>query len=759
MAQIPKIVIGSISGVPVLGTKDQSWSLVAGTRPFIGTFDVPRESIGILFSKGGVSQPHTLTIGKNEYKFVYIVNQRPADNPHMGVIVVADRRIWWSYTHVTKRYNMRRRVGSKRRGLWQDELQQDVVPEIQYASYSIDPSTNKPWVVSGMLLDFFTGEDGLAIPKGQFKIDAGVKALQSMPVDNIQLEDPGDRATARILAAIPGAEVAVDPDGSVRILNTMTGGERAITGEGSLTDHGVMGPEIVGGGHVEVITNELVSPSAIDVYFVIEQEVRMDFKSGGKIVAQTVAEQDIDFILENVAPIPDFDLEIDGETFFFGTFAVIEKLLEFWTDNLPDKRLITEISASTLDKAIIPGVDFWGALDLLGQLDADANRANWSARIAALKEHYLTTFRIHSEWVDRFARIKAELVATIDNISGQRAPARAFSDHAYIPSRKGQILASRETSDSFFAVNVDGYPGDDVELTDLVRPSPAEVTVLDEDQGIIKVNYKSDPFGFQTMILPAKIFSDEKAGARPAKLTGRKSQSIFPVATNALSTTGFNVVQLDPVKRTAVLLSAIPAAPNSKQQHYRIRVNPGDVASLLPGAAAKGLLKARGPVQQTFIGAGLETARSRWKQTEKETIKRVFGMGGTLDDVPASSKNLDGSIKPGAPSTSRERLRPLVVNDDDQQNISAGLGAASLPAIARAAAASIWARHAERVQGSITGPMQDIRIEGSIREIRAFVDGAGAELIQANLPAEIPALSFFSFMDASTRNIMMKVPK
>jgi hypothetical protein len=609
-----------------------------------------------------------------------------------------------------------------------------------------------------MLFDFFTGVDGLNVPSGSFVADPTLAQLADMPVDNIFLSDQGDRAAARILAAIPGSDVTVDADGRVRVYSPFSGAEQAVVGTGKIGAHGRMGPEIKGGGHIEIITNEFVAPEAVDCYFVIEQEVRFNFKSGGASQGATVAEEDVDFILENVAPIPDFDLTVQGQRQFFGTFLPIERLLEAWLGGLPPDALITNITAATLDKAMVPGVDLWGALDLLGSLDATPERTNWSARFAALRQHYLRTFRIHSEWMDRFLQIHAYLVGTIDVVSGQRAPAKAFSNHAVLPSRKALILASRETEDRVFASNVDGYPGDEAELTDSIRPAPAEVSILDDDQGILKIDYQIDPWGFGDVVLPAKILDDPAGGTRPVKFSMRKSDSHYPPASNAIAFTGGAIAKLDPVKRTAVIFTAVPAAPNSKRQYYRIRISPKDVAGILPAAALASAKKAKGPVKQVFIGPGIETARSRWKQSEKETIKRVFGMGGSLDDVPASSQNPDGSIKAGAPTSYRDLLKSLVVNDDDQSNIPAGLNAASLPAIARAAASSIWTQHAERAQGSITGAMQNLRIDGQIREIRAYIDGAGASLIQANLPEEIEPLPFFSFMDASTRRLVMKVP-
>lgn len=752
---MPKITLmGPAAGASiVLGGTEEAWELTTGVSPVRRAFDVPREALPLLIATGGVKVPMTLRIegdyGTQDFKFIYIVNQIPGPNPNVARIVLADRRVWWSYLLVAKRYNMRRRVGTKRRGEFAEILQQDVVPEIQYANYSLNNGAR--WTGRELIKDIITSPDGLNVPEKQFKVDADIKDLNEISIDKLELVDSGDRALARALASVPGAQITVDPDGTVRLFSRVSGKETSVTGTGD--GKGTMGPEIVGGGHVEFVSNELEMPSEVEVYYQIESELRFDFvKDGG--VGVTVTEGDVPLHMDNVAPIPDFQLEVAGRIEYFGTYVSIASLLTAWTDRLPPDALITQITPDLLNKAMIPGTGLWTALDLLGQLDASADTALWSARFAALQQHYRQTFRLSKEWRDRILYLRDYLVATIDLVSGQRAPARAFADHAYLPSRKALIRSSRGRQDLYHFVNVDGYPGDKVELGD-TQPSPARVQILDPEQGIVRLDYLTDVYGFESSVLPSKV----KGGNAASVADLRRSRAANPPAINAVSWNGQTVPQLDVDQKVAVLLTASPASPNSKGQFYKITVTAKQVAEMdgIPAAMKAGLAKANGPVKQVFVGPGIETARIRWQEAARQIISRIFGVGGTLDDAIVQQAS-DGSIEQTSKSA-RELLKPHCINDDDQENISADLNAASLPAIARAVAASIYSGYHARVKGNITGAMRgEQKISGAIQSIRYYIDGSGATLIQASLPDDVQALDFLSLLPTSTRNIVMKLP-
>jgi len=752
MARSPTFVLlGSGSSAPILSTGEQGWQLTRGVKPFMAAFDIPRFALAGFLSKSGPANPLTLRmVGSDakpkDFSLVYLVKNEAAQNPHMARIVLADRRFWWPYILVTKRYNMRRRVGSKRRGEFQDELQQDVVPEIQYAAYSLDGG--KRWTARRIIEDVFTGSDGLMIPKAQFSIDASVTTLDGLPIDTLPLNDEGHMAAARALAAIPGTDVTVDENGAVRIYSVLTTSEAQTTGTGSMSEHGSLGPEIIGGGHVEFVSNDGARPKFVEVFFGMEVELRCDFlltvAAGATVVAG-----DTPLLMDNVAPMPDFDLMVAGKRQYFGTYLPISQLLTAWTTQLPAGALITNLTTDIVNKAMVPGVNFFAALDLMGQLDADNARALWSARIAALRQHFRQTFRLSEIWRDNILTLKDYLVATIDIASGQRAPARAFADHSYIPSRKALIKKGRRNEDLHFAVNVSGYPGDKVEFGN-TQPSPAHVKILDSDQGIVRIEYLVDPFGYKEMVLPAKILGDMSVPIH----SFRKSDADHPIAMNAVSVKGHRVPRLDPNQRSAVLLTAVPASPNSKAQYYRIVVTPEDMQGILPDGLVRQLANAKGPTRQVFVGPGIETARIRWQEKARSLLSSIFGVGGRLED----KLNVDANGLPtDKPQTPRDLLKPHCVNDSDQDDIG-DLNAASLPAIAKAVAASIWAQTHGRVQGSMTGSMRDARLHGSIESLRYYVDPTGATLVQANLPADISALDFNAFLPASTRNVIFKIP-
>jgi len=79
--------------------------------------------------------------------------------------------------------------------------------------------------------------------------------------------------------------------------------------------------------------------------------------------------------------------------------------------------------------------------------------------------------------------------------------------------------------------------------------------------------------------------------------------------------------------KLAVVLSAVPAAPNSNAQLHRIRVYPKDVKGMVPTGAHAGLDDADGPPMEIRVGANVEVARVQWLDSRSSDIEQCFGIG------------------------------------------------------------------------------------------------------------------------------------
>jgi len=727
----------------LLSLSPVKWSTRIGVSAVVEGFDVSPGSAGHLRAGSSASLRIIDNGNENIFDDLTILRNAPGAQPPIKRVLVADLRWTWPYKHILRRYNMRRRTGIGKRVSWkQGKLSEParlVRPMFAFAPYSLNPPNvagARMWTAIEILEDILS-----ALDVRKFRIEKDVRRLKSLPVENLVLDDSGDQALSRVLSFLPGADVVVDPDGTVRVFSVASGAEIGIVGTGDIGSNGSAGPEIVNGGGIEYIGLLAERPSAVDVLFTIESELRFDFlgdDEAGNTVVQGPRRE-----VENVIQIPDYTLTLHEsdqaalgtETVAQGTWLTVGQALRAWGTGTGLLASIMSHQARAYEvirRAFIPRMGLWAALGIAGEIAPDAEKINWAARLSALQAHFRQSFRIQREYRDSILSLAPYLVATIDPTSGQRAPALVFADHAIRNSQKAIFLTSKGRTSPVYATNVDGYPGDANGIPRVIsetdKPAPAVVQIVDQDQGIIRVDYQPDPFGMGDIVFPSKLENVPSENRR-------KSNKSAPIAFNAVSQRG-NIPQLSKEQRAAIVLTAVPAAPNRTEQLYRIRVRPSDVSDILPsnfGHSVEGL----GPVQEVRVGAGVETARIMWEESSADKINKIFGVGGYLRDA-------------------RRELSGLCINDAPQQSI--GNTAASLTAIAKAVAASIYTTHFARVHGSMSTRMNaDLTLCGSIQEIAHTLKSDGAATSMIGLPSSVKPLDLFSFMPSSTRQVLMKL--
>lgn len=720
----------TLGGVPVLASSVELWPIRAGVAPVVEEFDVAPQYLEGLLKTIKEDRPVEYVVNDggrvHTFRDLYVIREDPSARPQIKRVLVADRRWKWPFQHILRRYNIRRRTGTVRRGEWNRRLQPGPVFTFQFAQFSLQ-AFNRPWTATAVLKDILEtlGERG-------FQIDKDIDALDKLPIEDEELDDTGDQALARALKFIPGTQVVIEPDGKLRVFSALSGKEVGVVGDGEIGTKSLAGPEIVDGGHIEMVTENRMRPRAVEVLFSYEVEFRADFIEGQP--AQEGDPLNPPRRLDNVLDIPDFSLKLrDGRTAATGTWIEIGEVLQAWR-GVPGRGSIVRITDEIIRVAFMPHLGhIWQQLELLGQFDVIGPDAEWSGRVASLRRNYRQTFRLSSFWMDRFLGIKDYLVATIDVTSGQRAPAMAYSDHALKPSAKallrslvgGALQAGRAVP---YAWNVNGYPSRNGKIAFGDIPAPARVQILDSDQGIIRLNYLVDPFGLEDMVFPSRI-------ENPGQRNWRRNQRTQPFSFNALSANG-KVAQLAPDHRVAILFTVVPSSPNSIKQLYPIRVEAKEVAGLLPDGARRGLNQAFGPVKQVRVGASIETARVAWNDNATGVIQKIFGVGGEL-------------------ANPRDELGDLVVNDVPQGFI--GDRAASLPAIAKAVAASVYAEEHARVYGSRSTRMTSgLRLEGSMTEVNHQVRPDGSAVSVISMAPDVPNLDFFAFLDPTTRQVILR---
>jgi hypothetical protein len=389
-----------------------------------------------------------------------------------------------------------------------------------------------------------------------------------------------------------------------------------------------------------------------------------------------------------------------------------------------------QLNYDILCKAFVPFMDLWSALQVLGSQN---DVADWGPRIAAVQKHWRQTFRINQRWNDRILSLRPYRVGTIDTTTGSRSPAVAYCNYASLGTQRLWLNNIRNGTDAQYARNYVCYADGDT-LGSSNTPSPAVVSVVDEDQGIIRADFQVDVIRLTDMVLPGNI----EDATIPTAQIDRAGRDFRPLTFDSVirGTQADNIPRLKREHAIAFILTAVPGAPNNNTQLHRVPVTPGDVADIVGTVGP-----CNGPEWNIRIGANIETARIKWQDSQSTVIERAFGIG---TDVPAAQAADDSAI-----------LDTLCVNLTES-----GDNGASLKAIAKAAAARIYSRLADHYVGHASGIINGLlKPAGWIAEIVHEIATTGEPTTRLSLPEALPQLSLFGYMDANTRAIVNREVK
>ena len=749
----------TIGGVPLLADIPVRWSVQTGVRPVIETLHImPKDADRMekIAKRGPVTLRMKVNGSTVEAKNLWIIDIPPTSNPHIQGVTVADRRWLWSFSHVRRLYNIRRQIGNKR--IKTDTLPQldPVAENLWYLPSSLNPpkADGKRWKAHEIIKDIMNGKRGKGGQerkgildketekgggqKARLVIDADIK--DALPVDDLILDDSGEAALFRVLQYLPQADVTVDLDGTVRIFSKVGGGENAQLAKA--------GPEIVGDGHVDYITNNLTRPKEIHVLFTREVEVRFDYEEKESAVHDGAADElKNKRLLDNVLPVPDWqmydvtDRGVGPFTAGTGTWVNIDAALRAWDNTaappagnggIPNNAGVNGNAQISLDhnfiqRAMVPFMDLWTGIGLAGMAAPDAD---WMARIAAIQAHYRRTFRINRKWMDRIESIRAYRAGTVDVATGTRAPALVWSDYSVLPSLRGFL---KRRADMMFVMNRPGGIAPDAPIEAAKTPASADVVVVDSSQGIIRAEYKIDVMKNFDSVIPG-IIADANDNPPNGNINkqGLKERCVMFNGNGQVQ--GKDAApRLSGNHRVSFIVSCVPATPNSNRQLHRVVVKPQDVRDLLPGRMAEGLNDADAPAMEVRVQPGVEVARIRWLDDKRQEIEKIFGQ------------------REGEPN-----LAGLVLNHDPKKPRDDG---ASLTAISRAVAARVYGSMADRMTGTSGGFMTSaIKCDGWLKQAAFTIDPSGKATTDIQLEPQIPQMSMHTFLDESTRHILMRMP-
>ncbi len=723
---------GTLGGYALNGVSGNGWVLKDSTRPHAWTFVLEPAQVDKLVGNG--LAPITLVQGDETYRNLFAIQRVAAPLPQFAGVKVVDWRWFWTTRIYLGTFNQRRKTGVKRltdpTNLQPDEAM-STTPTISYAPFSLRDGTTA-WTAPELLkLVFDSLKETLPksagfVPRLQFRGSVeGV--LAAIPIENLTLQGTRADALAQVMSYIPWCGVFIDPVGDVVIYRKSSGGERSIVV--------AAGPEKVGGGHIAWTTLDNLRPSKIRVCFLRALEVRFDYEELDSASLSVDSRY-----LENVAPVPDYSISVGGETYAEGTWLTIQQLLTAW-GNAPG--INRPLTLEDLRRSFVPFNDLWSKLLQNGLSIADAN---WPARLSCLQEHYRQTYRINRRWMDRIATLTASRVGTIYAPTGGRGNAPCYSDFAYLPSARSvaqDILRpppGMTNGDLSYVTNCPRFGGGNISATSLA--SPARVSIVDEDQGIIRFDFVGDRYGVHVEILPSQTEmntdttqpgAQSKASGPTGDLTHKTRPKMFDVLGR-----GNEYLRLTKLYKCATIVTATPGMGNfadSMAQFEWVEVSPGDVKKFV------GQENCNGPEVDILIGPGIERARIVWDDNLSLQTEKAFGVGTAaagkfpIPALRAQTINYSSDLSDGLPS-----------------------GGASLAKIALAAATRVWHALGDRMQGSATFDLvPGLEPAGWLSEVGTRIESSGEMLTTLSLPAEVPQFSLESYLDATTRRTVLRL--
>lgn len=710
---------GDFGGVPL--AVEAQWETSPGAAPAMKVLLFHKSVWPRVLAMMGSYQTLTLVRGvggtKLEVKRLTALREMPTARPWLRAALVADRRWKWAYRIVVRDYNVTRRTGTKHIvGAGPVELQGSA-DDYTYTKWSKKPD-GKPWlckdIIEDVLKDVLSDEVENDGDRG-FRIE-GTGGDGPTP-ENVQIADNGTNGVSRALRLIATAELDCALDGTIVVRSAI---------DQSRSDAIVksIGAPTVVSGVMRKIDMRAVRPKGAVVYFEREVETRWDAEAAESDQGTAAANPADDMRLTNVLILPDPQATIGGQQFAVGSYVDFPSVLPVWAAQIGDVGAVVPLTFQSIRK-------MWFILDgyytPFGNLTLNAAEQNWVARVGAIKTHYRTTYRLPVQWRDAIKDIKPWRVGILDPINKIHGPARAWSEYAIEPTAKFRLAARDQPAKQYYWLNVEGYPGIDGELYDHAC-APCLVQVLDPQVGILRLEYRTDPYGMRSQIVPSCLRLDGGSGdlASPTRDLADK-KGIF--ATQWRLSAGAPI-GLSGKFGAAVIVTAMPGSPQGKDRLHPITLSPQDLGGKFDhDFTATG---GTGPTLHIYCPPSIMTAWYAWTKTAdaRNTAKILFGLK-------------TGSVGAGGKYPGFE-----VVNDSGSNGL--------LQAVARALFALHMAQWVDQWEGQqATTLAPDIVPGGNIDSILHAVGADGRVKTEVKAPAARRALDFMALVPPELRNAIL----
>jgi len=740
MAQAKKASV-KLGNVALAATSGIAWRFVGGVQPYTSVFYVHKSRWGRL--KASIGQPLQLVIKDSRgtvttISEVYILHEAPSDSPHRVGFVVADKRWKWQYKLVARDFNMIRKTGDRTAKQAVPVETQVVVDKYDYLPYSLKLPQGTRWSAREAVeevLDIVHDEDtgGYKVENFPIKDTAGGTNSGEFTLQNVTLRDAGDVAISRVLSYVPGADVYINAEGQTIVYDATDLQQLDNYYQGLPVD-------TYAGEKAAWIDRGKIRPNKVVVHYQREVELLLEYEDdySGGTSAQLVSSRPY---VENVCPTVDPETEISNEfepesglylrkTVPAGTWVEMKELLAAWNNDRPEGSL--PWTFDTIKRHWLKG-DLEGVLGARG-LDKD-EEANVAMRVQALRQHFRQSFRVNRRYMEGMRSLRAVRVGLLDPVTGARAPAAVWGQACIVPSTKGKYIAARGTEDiSKLKVfrNVD-YIAPSLQGANIIdtAPGPARVNIIDEEIGVFRLEWIVSPYGTVESFIPSKLVNEQNFDGI-AVTRDLSQQEDQPMGAAMQIEGGTNGIFLDSSLEMAVLVTMVPAAPNSPMQFHREEVEASDVASVF--RSEFGIKDGDGPTLEVYVPPGEATARFALtdQNDATNTVQDLLGL--------RNGEGIEGPELPGYQLMNQER---------------------HLTGHAVSLAAELLVDYADNVQGSIVTPVPSggVELKGNTSSATVRVAAAPSAKVDAvhAFPGQSRQISRLAVMPESTRQIVLGI--
>ena len=764
---LPKTT-ASLGGFSLSGTQTIVWKFITGTDPYVTEFSVLTDDWRSLRSKMG--QPLELVITDRKtaisIKDLYILHEAPSDIPERTNFVVADKRWKWDRGIVSRDYNIVKRTGHRTTLSNVPHPGSVTRDAFEYKPYSLKDGKTK-WTPKDAVEDILkqiheesasgaksepdvkvfgktsprkriggvpvagSGKGGGSIASGDgwtidsFPLKDPVRGQFSL--QNLAINDPGNVALARLLSAIPGADVWVDAEGMTRVFDAadLAAAEKHFNS---------LPPSTRRGEDAVFVHRKAIRPSKVIVYFMREVEILTEYADDYD--GQTSVDR-ADPYLENVIPTPDLTTELTSyepetgaeitRTVPRGSWVPVRQWLTAMEKRRKTEGILTEPWTFDTIRQHWLGTSLDSMLGGGGKQDVDKT-GSIQQRIDALKLHFRTTFRINRRYMERIRKLTAERVGVLEHMSGDKAPSEVWGQITIIPSGKGANMrdaARKKGEDGGLYRMLDTLPNSGANVA--TKPwLPLRVSMINAEIGIFRLEFVAHPFGTDSHHVPSHLVY-KKGGSMFKQMATRllQLQEKRPTG-DGFHIEGYTNAQLLAADTEfKVMLTMIPGAPNNKSRYHAIEVTADDIADLYQGEYR--IRGGSGPPLEIYVPPQENTARFAWDDDSdaKATMIRLLGM---KDDDPNTAGLRDD---PKTKGVDESQMKGFLLTNGEK-------GQGQLEEDARSRAAEALAAFADSLEGDVATrlPAEGVSIKGNMAS--AGIQIATSPSAQVTVTHEFP---------------------